>query len=179
MDLRELFDNIDSRITSDPGSTAEGLAQELDATVQDIEKAVREVDGVSFNEYRENKRLAHALEALERKRAPTGGKIYQEERAQPRLTMTGTTVRYILQGDDTHKTEYSNPYPIVDLSTGGMAFLADRPAKPGRKVLLLVDSPRRKSLRLEGRVAYAVAIDMAGYRYRLGIRLEEFAANRP
>jgi len=129
MDLRKLFENVDSRITSRPGSTAQSLAQELEATVQDIEKAVREVDGVSFHEYRENKRLAHALKALEEERSPIGGRIHQAERVQPRLTITGATVRYLLLGGGIYKSEFSNSYPIVDLSTAGMAFLADRPAK--------------------------------------------------
>jgi len=184
MNSLDLFGSIDSRITSHQDATAEGIAGELRVTVQDIESAVREIDGVSFDEYRESKRLAHALRALEEERAPAGSKIHQEERAQPRLAVAGATVRYLLMGNDICKSEFSNPYPIVDLSTAGIAFLADRPAKPGRKVCLLASFPKEKDpFRLEGHVIYSVAVDTADHRYRLGIRFQDFAAkegcNRP
>jgi hypothetical protein len=179
MDLQNLFENVDSRITSSPNSTLRSLAQELNATVRDIEKAVREVDGVSFREYKENKRLAHALKALEEERSPAGSRIHQIERVQPRLNVAGATVRYLLQGSGIYKSEFSSPYPIVDLSTAGMAFLAERPAKPGRKVCLLASlSKQKEPLRLEGHIVYAVAVDIAGHKYRLGIRFQPFSAQR-
>ncbi len=177
IDLRQLFENIDSRIASRPESTVQSLAQEFGTTVHDIESAVREIDGVSFDEYRLSKLLAHALKILEEQQSSAGSRIYQEERAQPRLTITGATIRYLPLGGDICKSEFSNPYPIVDLNTAGMAFLADRPAKPGRKVGLLANfSGEKKPLRLEGRVVYAVAVDIAAPRYRLGIRFQAFAA---
>ncbi len=176
MDIHKLFENIDSRITSYPDSTAQSLAQELQTTIQDIERAVREVDGVSFDEYRESKQLAHALRPLEEEGSSTVSEIRRGKRAQPRLAPMGATVRYLPLGGDICKAEFSNPYPIIDLNTAGMAFLADRPAKPGRKVCLLASfSEQREPLRLEGRVVYAVAVDITGHKYRLGIRFHAFA----
>ncbi len=103
----------------------------------------------------------------------------QEKRAQPRLAVKGASVCYLLSGPSTRKSGFSDPCPIVDLSTTGMALLADRPEKAGRRVSLLASfSKQKESLLLEGRIVYALAVGVAGHKYRLGIRFQTFAHNK-
>ena len=179
VDLGQLFRNIDSRIASNPGSTSQSLAQELDVTMGAIERAVREVNGVSFREYRENKRLARVLRILEEKRRALVAEGHGNNRAEPRMILPGATVSFLLRGRGIRNAGFSNSCPLFDLSRGGMAFLSDRPSRPGRKVSLLLNCTEiKEKLRLEGYIVYAVATDMAGYQFRVGVRFMPFEAKR-
>jgi AraC-like DNA-binding protein len=179
MDLRELSRNIDSRITQNPNLTSRRLAQELGVTAQLIEQAVREVDGVSFREYRENRRLALALRMLEEKRKESAAGYYRFQRAESRVTLPGATVAYLLRGRGIRKFDFSDFHPLIDLSGIGMAFLSDRPSKPGRTASFLIKYDDTKdALRLEGNIVYAVATDTTGSQYRIGVRFLPFDAQK-
>jgi len=171
MDVKQLLKDIDSLIASNPSSTARSLAQELNVTTRTIEKAVREVDGVSFNEYLENRQLARVLKTLEDRREAEN----QSRRAEPRKTIPGATVTYFLHGNRIRKSRSSASYPIFDLSRGGMAFLSDRPLKPGRRISLFLKClDTTDAIRVEGDVVYSLAVDIAGYQYRTGVRFVPF-----
>jgi hypothetical protein len=173
MDVKQLLKDIDSRIASNPSSTARSLAQELNVTPRVIEKAVREVDGVSFNEYLENRKLALVLKTLEDRREADN----RNPRAEPRRTIPGATVTYSLHGNGIRKSGSSASYPIFDLSRGGMAFLSDRPLKPGRRISLFLRCLETKDVtRVEGDVVYSLVVDIAGYQYRTGVRFVPFDA---
>lgn len=144
---------------------------------ENIERAVREIGCVPFRGYREKKQLAQALKILEKKGNAAPCSIHDTNRQ--RLTIPGATVRYVLGGRGILKSGYSNACPMINLSRGGLAFLASRPAKPGTKVSLIVSfSEKGEPLRLEGRIVYGVAVDIAGYQYRLGIKFQPFAMKR-
>lgn len=174
MDVRQLLKDIDSRIARNPGSTAKSLAEELNVTVPTIEKAVREVDGISLNEYLENRQMAHALKIFEDQRE---AEVYACPRNEPRRVIPGASVSYVLHGNGRFHTSIF--YPIFDISRGGMAFLCDSPLKPGRKISLFLKCVGEKEeLRLEGEVVYALAGEIGGYPYRLGVRFSAFDAKQ-
>lgn len=179
MDLRHLLKIIDSRIATNPNSTSRSLAQELDVTVRSIERAIREIDGVSFNEYLENRRLARVLKIIEEKRWASAIDDHAPPRAEPRKTIPGAIVSYHLHGRGNRGSSSSASYPLFDLCSGGMAFFSDRLLKPGRKVLLSIKCEERNvPLTLQCHVVYAMATDMPGYRYRIGVRFMPFEARK-
>jgi len=173
MNSKQLLKDLDSRIASNPSSTARSLAQELQVPTWTIEKAVQEVDGVSFNEYLENRQLARVLKTLEDKRE--AGNL--NSRAEPRRVIPGATITYALQGQETRRSGSTGPYPIFDLSRGGMAFLSDSPLKPGRRISLFLEClAGDDALRLEGDVVYSLAVEKTSYSYRIGVRFVPFEA---
>jgi len=179
MDLKELFKEIDAKITSQSSITPRILAQELNVDVEIIEQTVREVVGTSFREHLESKKLAHVLRALEEQRSGSMIQTYGIQRSERRVTIPGATVSYLLRGRRIRKSEFSNSYPLYDVSRGGMAFLSDYPLRPGRILSLLIDCAEiSKSLRLAGVVVYAVAENIEGHQYRLGVRFKPFEAKR-
>ncbi len=173
MDSKQLLKDLDSRIATNPSSTARSLAQELQVPTWTIEKAVQEVDGVSLNEYLENRRLARVLKTLEDRRE--AGNL--NSRAEARKIVPGATITYALHGQETRRSGSTGPYPIFDLSGGGMAFLSDSPLKPGRRVSLFVKClVGEDALRLEGDVVYSLAQEKTSYSYRIGVRFVPFEA---
>jgi hypothetical protein len=179
VDFKKLFKEIDSRITSQASITLRSIAQELEVSVEIIEQTVREVIGTSFREYLESKKLAHILKELEERRNGSMAQAYGYPRSERRITIPGATVSYLLHGRGIRKSGFSSSYPLYDLSRGGMAFLSDHPLRPGRRLSLLIDCAELTgTLRLGGHVVYAVAGDIAGYQYRLGVRFKAFEAKR-
>ncbi len=172
MDSRQLLKSIDSLIACNPSSTVRSLAKELNVTVWKIEKAVREIDGVCFNEYMENRHLAHVPDMLEHKREAENRK---DTRAEPRRIIPGATVSYLLQSNGIQESASPTYYPISDLSKGGLAFLSDLPLQPGERVSLSLNCIQRKDeLCLEGYIVYTLAVEIAGYQYRVGVRFVPF-----
>jgi len=179
VDLNELFQDLDSHLTADPSSTLESLAQKLGVTTQHIEQAVREVDGVSFSEYQGNKELALTLKVLRRENRADARIMIGGEQIHQRFSIPGATVCYLLRGSGVQMSAITNPYPLIDLSSGGLAFLADRPVKPGRNISLILSvSATLQSLRLEGRIVYALAVNVPDYQYRVGVKFQPFGAER-
>ena len=77
------------------------------------------------------------------------------------------------------KSKYSDPHPLVDLSSEGLAFLSDEAPKPQKRVSLILKFPGEESeYQLKGHVAYTLATGIAGYRYRVGIQFLPFADRR-
>ena len=179
MDLRELFDNVDGRLAFQPDATPRVIAHELKVRIKDIEQAVREVEGVSFHEYVQNKKLVHALRMIEKGIWSDKNENVTGRRANPRLTISGAVVRFLVRGRGIQKAHFSQPYPVLDLGRGGIAFLADRPAKPDNQISLLLSIAKdEKDLRVEGKIVYSTPVGGTGYGYRIGVRFQPFAAKK-
>jgi hypothetical protein len=178
MDLKELLREIDFMLISRASMTPEMLARELGVKAEVVEQAVREIIGTSFREYLESKKLAHALKVFEERRNGLIGQAHGHQRAERRTTIPGATVSYLLHGRGIRKSNISGPCPLYDLSKAGMAFFSDYPLRPGRELSLLIECAKLTgTLRLRGRVAYAVAENIAN-QYRLGVRFKPFEARR-
>ncbi len=179
VDLKELFSKIDARITSSADMSSHSLARELSVEARLIEQTVRGIVGTSFREYQESKKLAYALKTLEEERKRTAEQAYGAERAEQRLSVPGATITYLLRGRGIRNPVPSGPYPIYDLSSGGMAFLCNHPLKPGRELWAVIECARMPGpFALGCRVVYAVAENVANFKYRLGVQFKPFEAGR-
>ena len=173
LDSQEVIQKINFHLEAHPNAALQVVAEKLGITSQSIEQILREVEGASFEEFRENKRLNQALRLIEDSAGAAPNEII---RTQPRFIIPRTTVKYQAHSLWTRKPDFSKPYPLVDLSRGGLAFLADYAPKLGRWVSLHLNFPGREDmLWLEGHAVYAVATGIAGYRYRVGIKFRPFA----
>jgi hypothetical protein len=178
VDSRMIFRDIDSILEKYPNATSRSIAEKLGRTRQEIEQVIRETEGKSLQEYRASKRLAVAFKQLGASRTGAGGP-WEKERTRPRVIIPKTTVQYSVYRFRIFKGAYSNPCPLVDLSAGGLAFLDDFSLVPGARVSLLIAFPKKESqLKVEGRVVYAVATGIAGFRWRIGIQFLPFAAKK-
>jgi hypothetical protein len=178
MDRHEVVKKVDSHLTAHPHATLQIAARMLETTEQIIEEALREVEGVSFQEFLANKRLEQAFKQLGEFNPAARGP-YGTARARPRVIIPKTTVRYRIHSFWIRKSSYSNQCPLVDLSSDGLAFLADSAQSPGKRISLILKFPGgEETLRVEGRVVYALATGIAGYRYRIGTQFLPFAERR-
>jgi hypothetical protein len=180
MDFKELFDAIDSRLVFQPETLLASLALELGVSVKDIEEAVRETEGLSFREYCENRRLAHVLGAVEPGMLTREDSVFADQRVHLRWTIPGAVVRYLVGGLGNPKAEFSLPFPILDISRGGMAFFSNHSGKPGREISLLVSLVKEENeVRVEGKIVYSAAVGgVAGYEYRIGVCFHPFAIGK-
>jgi AraC-like DNA-binding protein len=173
LDSQEVIQKINSHLAAHPNAALQVVAEKLGITGQSVEQILREVEGASFEEFRENKRLDQALRLIE---ASGSAAPNEKIRTRPRFIIPRTTVKYQAHSLWIRKPVFSNPCPLVDLSREGLAFLADYAPKLGMWVSLRLKFPGREDiLQVEGHVVYAVATGIAGYRYRVGIKFWPFA----
>jgi AraC-like DNA-binding protein len=178
MEHREIIQKLNSHLAVHPRATLQVVAESIGISPQNIEQILSEIEGKSFQEFRESKRLAQAFELLGASEAPAN-ETWEKQRSRPRMIIPQTAVKYRIYGFWFRKRSFSDPCPVIDLNSGGLAFLTDIAPKPGKRVLILLTLPGRKeTLRLKGRAVYAVATGIAGYRYRVGIKLLPYAARR-
>jgi hypothetical protein len=178
LDSREIFQKIDSHLTSHPHATLQVVAEKLGITGPIIEAVLRDMESASFREFIENKRLAQAFKQLGASETAASGP-WEEQRTRPRVIIPKTTVKYRIPSFWIRKRIFSDPCPLVNLNSGGLAFLADQAPKVGRWVSLLLKFPGEEdTLCLEGHAVYAVATGIAGYRYRVGIKFLPFSEQR-
>jgi hypothetical protein len=177
-DSREIFQKIDSHLTSHPHATLQAVAEKLGITGQIIEAVLRDMESVSFREFLENKRLAQAFKQLGAGETAASGP-WEKQRTRPRAIIPKTTVKYRIPSFWIRNRSYSDPCPLVDLNSGGLAFLADQAPKTGSWVSLLLRFPGEEdTLSLAGHLVYAVATGIAGYRYRVGIKFLPFSERK-
>ncbi len=178
LDPHEVVQKVDSQLTSHPNAALQIVAEKLGIAAQTIEAALHEVEGVSFHEFQANKRLAQAFGQLGELSPATNGQ-YEITRARRRLIIPKTTVRYQTYKFWIRRSSYSTQCPLVDLSSDGLAFLSDHALMPEKQISLNLKFPAGEEIvRLEGRVVYAVATGIAGYRYRIGVRFLPFDDRR-
>jgi hypothetical protein len=178
LDCDEVVRKVDSQIRSHPNMSLRIIAERLGTTEQVIEDAFHKVEGLSFQEFKDNKRLAQAFEQLG-EFSPAADGPYEITRTRQRFTISKATVKYQTYRFWIRKSSGSPRCPLVDLSGEGLAFLADQTLKPKSRVSLLLAFPGEEELlRLEGLVVYAVATGIAGYRYRIGIQFLPFTGGK-
>ena len=177
-DLSELVKKVDDQLTAHPNATLRIVAEKLVTTEDRIEEALQNIEGLSFREYQDNKRLVQAFKQLG-EFSPAADGPYELTRSRRRLMIPKTTVQYRQRRFWKRKSSYSDRCPLVDFSCEGLAFLADSALKAKDRLSLLLKFPDEdEAIRLDGCVVYAVATGIAGYRYRIGIQYLPFAEKR-
>jgi AraC-like DNA-binding protein len=170
MNPHEIAAKVDSLFSLHPMATLASIAGRIGISPAEVEQALRETEGVSFQEFRQTWRLREAFKLLGADRALPPGP-WDKARSNPRRIIPRTTVRYRVRKFWPRNLSYSNPCPLVDLSSGGLGFLSDDAPVPGKRVSLLLKFPEKeKDLPVEGRVVYTVATGIAGYRHRVGVQ---------
>ena len=178
LDRDEIARMVGALITKHPNVSLRIMAERLGTTEHRIEAALREIEGLSFEEYREGKRLEQAFKQLGRY-SPAANGPYEMVRSRRRLHIPRTKVQYRLRRLLGRKPGFSGGCPLVDFSRDGLAFLADEALKPQKQISLLLKLPKEEAvIKLEGRVVYAVATGIAGYRYRIGVQYLPFGKER-
>ncbi len=177
LDHKAIIQKVDVLFTSHPKVSLRIVAEKLETTEQIIEEALKEIEGMSFKEYQKNKRLEEAFKQLG-KHSPAANGPYEQMRSRRRLSIPKAMVRYRLYRLWIRRSNISDRCPLVDFSRGGLAFLADKSFEPQSRLSLLLKFPEEKTIRLEGRVVYAIATGIAGYSYRIGIQYLPFAKRR-
>ena len=124
------------------------------------------------------KRLTEAFKLLGADRFVPYGP-WENTRSRTRTIIPRTSVRHSVRRFWRIRPSFSAPCPLVDLTSAGLAFLADVVLMPGKQVsLLLKFQEKEEELRLLGKVVYAVATGIAGYSWRIGIQFLQFAERR-
>jgi hypothetical protein len=170
MDPREISRNVESFLSLYPNATLTSTAEKLGLASQEVEQALREVDGTSFQEFRQNAKLNEAFRQLGESRVLPEGP-WEETRYHSRRIIPRTTVRYKVRSFWTRHPSFSDPCPMVDLSRGGLALLSEIALTSGKRVSLSLKLPEKsEEFQMEGRIVYAVATGVADFRYRIGVQ---------
>ena len=177
-DFSELVKRLDALLSAHPNASLRIVAARLEATEESIEEALECVEGLTFQAYRDDRRLAQTFRQLG-EYSPAVDGPYEMTRARRRFMIPRATVQYRPRGFWKPKAALSDRCPLVDLSQDGLAFLTDQSIKSGKRLWMLLKLPdEAEPIRLIGSVVYAVATGIAGYRYRIGIRFLPFVDRR-
>jgi len=79
---------------------------------------------------------------------------YVERRRCRRFEIAGAQVRYKKTGLLVFKKEFSEAYPVVNVSKGGLGFLCDEKLRRGQKVMVELLVPDESPLSLRGQVRW-------------------------
>ena len=105
--------------------------------------------------------------------------VSKERRAHPRFTIPDTTVCFLLSGSERGESAFSKPCPLLDVSKGGVSFLADYSLETGRAISVRLDSPEiEEALRLEGRVVHCRVSEIEASQYYIGVRFQPFEGKK-
>ncbi len=175
---REVVQKLRTHLIAHPHTTLQIAAERLGLTGEVIEEALREQEGVTFQEFLANLKLEQAFQQLG-EHHPAADGPYEITRARRRVLFPRSTVEYQVHRFWLFKSEQSHPCPLVDLSSEGLAFLTDEPPAPEERVTLFMKFPGSETtLRVKGTVVYSLATGIAGYRCRVGIKFLPFADRR-
>jgi len=178
IDRTEIVQKVDSQLAVHPNITLPIIAERLGIKDEAIEKALLEVEGLSFQEFRANRRLEQAFKQLGEISIAANGP-WEAIRARRRLNIPKATVKYKIRSFWNRETDYSNQCPLVDISRDGLAFLADQDPGHKKRISMLLKLPGEEgALQIEGRIMYAVATGIAGFRYRVGVQFMAFSERR-
>lgn len=178
VDFADIVQKVDSYLGIHPNISLQLLANKLNIAAPVIEEALHAIEGIAYQEFQEEKRLAQAFKQLGAL-SPAANGPYEILRARQRLVIPRATVRYGTPGFWSRKVEYSPPCPLVDLSCDGLALLTDLFLKANKRISALLKFPgEEEALRVEGRIVYAVATGIAGYRYRVGVQFLPFSGQK-
>lgn len=177
-DFAEIVQEVDSYLRMHPNIALHLLAKKMRIEAPVIEEALHAIEGITYQEFQEEKRLARAFEQLGMM-SPAANGPYEFVRARQRLVIPRATVRYGIPVFWNRKVEFSHPCPLVDLSCDGLALLTDFALKANKRISMLLKFPGEEEiLRIEGRIVYAVATGIAGYRYRIGVQFLPFSGQK-
>ena len=177
-DFAEIVRKVDSYLQMHPNISLHLLSKKMSVAPSVIEEALQGMEGITYREFQEEKRLAQAFAHMGLL-SPAANGPYEIVRARQRLVIPRATVRYGVPGFWSRKMEYSHPCPLMDLSRDGLALLTDFALKENKRIsTLLKFQEEEEILRVEGRIVYAVATGIAGYRYRIGIRFLPFSGEK-
>jgi hypothetical protein len=177
LDHSDIVQQVDLQIKAHPNATLQIIAQRLGIAEQLIIDALKEVEGLSFQEYQAARRLDQAFNQLGEFSIAANGP--SERRARRRIVIPKATVKYRIHGFWNRGDSYSNPCPLVDFSSAGLALLADESAQFQKRISLILKFPgEEETVRVEGKVAYSVATGIAGYRFRIGIQFLPFGKQK-
>jgi AraC-like DNA-binding protein len=178
LNSREIIQQVDLQLKMDPNPILQAVARKLGISPQLIEDALRETEGLSFQEYQANKRLEQAFEQLGELSIAANGPC-EKARSKSRVIILKAAVRYRIHGFWRRKSGYSPQCPLVDFSSDGLALLADRPVLPQKRIeMILRFLGEEAEIKVKGRVVYSVATGIAGYRYRIGIEFLPFGKGK-
>ena len=173
LNSQDIVQQVESQLKAHPNATLQITAKKLGITEQLITDALREVEGVSFQEFRAGKRLEQAFGQLNEFSIASNGP--SERRARRRSIIPKATVKYSIHSFWRFRSAYSSQCPLVDFGSDGLALLADESVEPQKRISLVLKFPgEEKTIQIEGTVAYSVATGIAGYRYRIGIQFLPF-----
>jgi hypothetical protein len=175
---REVLQKLSAHLAAHPHTTLQIAAQRLGIPEPVIEEALREQEGVTFEEFLANKKLEQAFQQLGIF-SPIADGPYEVTRARRRVFFPRSTVKYQVHRFLFGKSDFSHQCPLIDISSDGLAFLTDEAPAPQKRVTLFVKFPGSETtLRVKGTVVYALATGIAGYRYRIGIKFLPFENRR-
>jgi hypothetical protein len=173
MNNHDIVHQVEEQLNAHPNATLQIIAQRLEIAEQLITDALREIEGLSFQEYQAGKRLEQAFGQLGEFSIAANGP--SERRAKRRVIIPRAIVKYRIHSFWSRAASYSNQCPLVDFSSDGLALLADESIQPQKRISLILKFPgEEETLQVEGRVVHSVATGIAGYRYRLGIQFMPF-----
>jgi PilZ domain len=177
-DFADIVQKVDSYLRIHPNISLQLLVNKLNIPEPVIDAALHAIEGISYQEFQEEKRLAQAFKQLGAL-SPAANGPYDIVRARQRLAIPRAKVQYGIPGFWRRKIEYSHPCPLVDLSCEGLALLTDSALKPNRRISTLLKFPGAEEiLHVEGRIAYVLATGIAGYRYRIGVQFLPFSGQK-
>ncbi len=174
----DIVQQVDSQLKAHPNAILQTVAQKLGISEQSIENALREIEGLSFQEYQANKRLERAFGQMGELSIAANGP-WEDRRAKKRTIIPKAAARYRICGFWGRKSEYSSQCPLVDFSSDGLAFLADEFVQPQKRIEVALKFPGEESeIQVQGNIVYSVATGITGYRYRIGIQFLPFGKQK-
>ena len=177
--VRDLFSKVEAVLAGDPDRTLHDLAQELGVSDWVIERAIREVAGVSFRGLREGRLLALQLVTSMPPMPTNPAAGHEKQRVVRRFIVPGATVCCQVRRPGLSRPDFSMPSPLASLSRIGLAFLCDNPPKPGSRVSVLLTSAQDEvQLQLESTAVGAVPSNIPGYRYHAAVQFQPFTTGR-
>jgi hypothetical protein len=175
MHHEDFLQQLDAYLNDHPKAALRLIEEKFGLSIEEIETILREAEYASLKEFQENRRLIQAFNQIVAR--GTAINAPQESRRRlPRRIIPRTTVQYCIRHCWFGKKSFSSAWPVIDLNSRGISFLADESLKPGKRISLLLMLPNQaKAIHIDGRTIYAIATGIAGYRYRIGTKFVRFS----
>ena len=133
VDRIEIVQKVASQLAAHPNATLPIIAERLGTTEQIIENTLHEIEGLSFQEFRANRRLEQAFKQLGEISIAANGP-WEDNPCAAEVDHTqgyGQDLKPAAFGPE--KADYSNQCPLVDISRDGLAWLADQDPRPKKR----------------------------------------------
>jgi c-di-GMP-binding flagellar brake protein YcgR len=98
-----------------------------------------------------------------------------KRRAHQRFAIPHATVRYFVYGQGTLESDAPESNALMELSRGGISFLAKSALNPESVISIFLNTPGiEETLRLEGRVVHCSTSEIEPSRYFIGVEFRPF-----